>query len=324
MEASPSKRRVLGPLDANTRSPAAVPRLTASKLEIPRASTPTRMAHMKRSLSQEKTSQSPRSAKRPRTLIVEDNAGPEKQSPGDRIRERSGSPAEAGDSSSMFDNSAIDTSQDTTITEPDAEVLASPLLVAPPPPPQGRRPAMTREEARQKAEILRLRLGLASYKVRTGQTDVPLERLQLKPLPGQASPRQCQQQRQGPPSPQLPRLPSPPGRRSTQGDRQAGDATSSPPSPPLSQPLRRRRSKEPGTQRKALPTAPLQRSNGEAGFSQARARTLSPKLAALPTPLNTSIISLGEDSGDESSAKGSLSGNLQSGVASGLLSLSRG
>ena len=30
----------------------------------------------------------------------------------------------------------------------------------------------------QKAEILRLRLGLASYKVRTGQTDVPLERLQ--------------------------------------------------------------------------------------------------------------------------------------------------
>lgn len=30
----------------------------------------------------------------------------------------------------------------------------------------------------QKAEILRLRLGLASYKVRTGQTEVPLERLQ--------------------------------------------------------------------------------------------------------------------------------------------------
>lgn len=38
----------------------------------------------------------------------------------------------------------------------------------------------------QKAEILRLRLGLASYKLRTGQTDVPLERLQIKPIPGRA------------------------------------------------------------------------------------------------------------------------------------------
>lgn len=36
----------------------------------------------------------------------------------------------------------------------------------------------------QKAEILRLRLGLANYKVRTGQTDVPLELLQMRPLPG--------------------------------------------------------------------------------------------------------------------------------------------
>lgn len=32
----------------------------------------------------------------------------------------------------------------------------------------------------QKAEILRLRLGLASYKLRTGQTDVPLEQLELQ------------------------------------------------------------------------------------------------------------------------------------------------
>lgn len=35
----------------------------------------------------------------------------------------------------------------------------------------------------QKAEILRLRLGLASYKVRTGQTSVPLADLVVKPLP---------------------------------------------------------------------------------------------------------------------------------------------
>lgn len=36
----------------------------------------------------------------------------------------------------------------------------------------------------QKAEILRLRLGLAGYKVRTGQTTVPLDELVRKPLPG--------------------------------------------------------------------------------------------------------------------------------------------
>jgi hypothetical protein len=35
----------------------------------------------------------------------------------------------------------------------------------------------------QKAEILRLRLGLASYKLRTGQTTVPLADLQVRPLP---------------------------------------------------------------------------------------------------------------------------------------------
>lgn len=35
----------------------------------------------------------------------------------------------------------------------------------------------------QKAQILRLRLGLANYKLRTGQADVPLERLQRRPVP---------------------------------------------------------------------------------------------------------------------------------------------
>lgn len=40
----------------------------------------------------------------------------------------------------------------------------------------------------KKAEILRLRLGLANYKVRTGQTDVPLERLQVRPIPGVSGP----------------------------------------------------------------------------------------------------------------------------------------
>lgn len=36
----------------------------------------------------------------------------------------------------------------------------------------------------QKAEILKLRLSLATYKVKTNQTDVPLDRLQIRPVPG--------------------------------------------------------------------------------------------------------------------------------------------
>lgn len=38
----------------------------------------------------------------------------------------------------------------------------------------------------QKAEILRLRLSLATYKVKTGQADVPLDKLQVRPVPGMA------------------------------------------------------------------------------------------------------------------------------------------
>lgn len=41
---------------------------------------------------------------------------------------------------------------------------------------------------KQRAEILRLRLGLASYKVRTGQISVPLADLQAKPIPRTFSP----------------------------------------------------------------------------------------------------------------------------------------
>lgn len=38
----------------------------------------------------------------------------------------------------------------------------------------------------QKAEILKLRLSLATYKVKTNQTDVPLDQLQVRPVPGMA------------------------------------------------------------------------------------------------------------------------------------------
>ncbi|KAL1846345.1 hypothetical protein Daus18300_014286 [Diaporthe australafricana] len=101
----------------------------------------------------------------------------------------------------------MNTSQDTTITEPDldAPVTATATATAPAPtapaapaavptpyisntfisplPPQTRRTS-TREELRQKTEILKLRLSLANYKVKTGQVDVPLDRLQVRPVPG--------------------------------------------------------------------------------------------------------------------------------------------
>ncbi|KAK1633576.1 hypothetical protein BDP81DRAFT_396955 [Colletotrichum phormii] len=95
-------------------------------------------------------------------------------------RTRSASP----DTSAVFDTSAMDTSQNTTIlTEPDAE-QARTL-----PPPRPRR-LLTREEARQKARILRLKLGLANYKLQTGQENVPLDKLQVKPRPGQQQQQQ--------------------------------------------------------------------------------------------------------------------------------------
>ncbi|KAK0629832.1 hypothetical protein B0T17DRAFT_200416 [Bombardia bombarda] len=113
---------------------------------------------------------------------------PSRYSGGDLSRQRSASPA----ASSIFDSSAmLSTSQDTTITEPDAELLlqataaaAAATTAAGPPVRRRTGSRLTREEAREKAEILRLRLGLANYKVRTGQTDVPLERLQMRRLSG--------------------------------------------------------------------------------------------------------------------------------------------
>ncbi|KAG5971870.1 hypothetical protein E4U55_001046 [Claviceps digitariae] len=105
-------------------------------------------------------------------------------------RSRTSSPS----TSSIFDTSAADgdASWATTTTEPDDRTAAgagagatdAPALLVPRP-----RGNMTREQAREKAEILRLRLGLASYKLRTGQTGIPLADLQPKPLPPRPSPR---------------------------------------------------------------------------------------------------------------------------------------
>ncbi|KAJ6446667.1 whi5 like domain-containing protein [Purpureocillium lavendulum] len=85
------------------------------------------------------------------------------------------------DSVSVFDTSAGegDSSWATAATEPDH--VAAAMLARPRP-----RSSLTREQAREKAEILRLRLGLASYKVRTGQVAVPLADLRHLPLPSAA------------------------------------------------------------------------------------------------------------------------------------------
>ncbi|RFU73557.1 whi5 like domain-containing [Trichoderma arundinaceum] len=83
------------------------------------------------------------------------------------------------ETSSLFDTSSGDASWATSTTEPDliaAATAAVPLATTRP-------RALTREQAREKAEILRLRLGLAGYKLRTGQTTIPLSELQPKPLP---------------------------------------------------------------------------------------------------------------------------------------------
>ncbi|KAI1367042.1 hypothetical protein F5Y08DRAFT_337112 [Xylaria arbuscula] len=142
----------------------------------------------KRSIEQDRDRDTPASAKKrrlsgPRTeTLSPPNEKPLQTETNDAPRPRSTSPED----SSLFDNSTIENSQVTVISEPDIEATVTPAR----PTTTENRPrqgSMTREEARQKAEILRLRLGLASYKVKTNQTDVPLERLQVRPVPGRVT-----------------------------------------------------------------------------------------------------------------------------------------
>ncbi|KAH7354155.1 hypothetical protein B0T11DRAFT_320960 [Plectosphaerella cucumerina] len=194
---TPAKRRALAPLNANAMSP--VPKLGLKPTMQQAGRSPTKgvsglkrafqvggendtenvvakkQCHeparatttVQRSMSTEGQRTTDEVVKEPMTHADPPRARQETQ----QHRPRSTSP----DASSVFDNSLTDTShdaaEDTALTEPDAT-----------PAPRPRR-IMTREEARQNAQILRLRLGLANYKVRTGQTDVPLERLQVRPVP---------------------------------------------------------------------------------------------------------------------------------------------
>ncbi|KAI1429349.1 hypothetical protein F5Y12DRAFT_482271 [Xylaria sp. FL1777] len=185
--ASPNKRRALAPLDANTRSSLGAPRLSPSKLDLLESkmtlgTSPIKPNALKRPIEQGGDREMPGSVKKQRFSdaraepLSSQNEMPLQKEADDTLRPRSTSPEDL----SLFDNSTIENSQVTVISEPDVETTAAPAVTENRP----RQGSMTREEARQKAEILRLRLGLASYKVKTNQTDVPLERLQVRRVPG--------------------------------------------------------------------------------------------------------------------------------------------
>ncbi|KAK4216653.1 hypothetical protein QBC37DRAFT_83755 [Rhypophila decipiens] len=223
---SPTKRRVLGVLDPNAASPRTPqPVLDGKRANfksehvvastrspsnsqarshrlpspLPRQDSPglrKRSVHeMAPSRGEEEDPAAP-ARKRPclRDDAEEDASGVG-ESPVSPLRNRSAS----SETSSVFDNSVNDTSHATAITEPDEQqrgapanplsAVAAAAVAASGPSRRAPGSRLTREQTREKAETIRLRLGLAAYKVRTGQTDVPLERLRVLPmvLPGATS-----------------------------------------------------------------------------------------------------------------------------------------
>ncbi|KAM0218833.1 hypothetical protein ACHAQI_001153 [Fusarium lateritium] len=150
----PTKRRALAPLDANALG-------TPKNLFKPALGhSPVKMAIEGRK----------------RLLDIEGSAPAGKRACLGRdedASERSASP----DVSSVFDTSANDASWATTTSDHDT-AAAAPTTTQPTQQPT----PLTRQQIRQRAETLRLRLSLANYKVRTGQTTVPLSELQQRPL----------------------------------------------------------------------------------------------------------------------------------------------
>ncbi|KAI2642575.1 hypothetical protein GGS21DRAFT_179058 [Xylaria nigripes] len=186
----PQKRRALAPIEPNTRSSLGNSRPSPSKSDSLKSKMALGTSHVESSIKppteQENGRDVPGATGKKRRLsglgaapLLPRNETRAQKDDEDVTRPRSTSPEDP----SVFDSSAsiIDNSHVTIITEPDLETPA-----AAPAPTEGRllQGSMTREEARRKAEILRLRLGLASYKVKTNQADVPLERLQVRPVPG--------------------------------------------------------------------------------------------------------------------------------------------
>ncbi|KAI8671620.1 hypothetical protein NW754_006036 [Fusarium falciforme] len=164
---SPSKRRALAPLDSNALAPKTL-------FKAPTASTssgisPVKMAieGRKRLLEMESAAAASPAGKKACLGRDEDAS------------ERSNSP----DVSSVFDTSANDASWATAATEHDgAATTVARTSTSAPASPAPSRGTLTRQQVRQRAETLRLRLSLANYKLRTGQTAVPLAELQRRPL----------------------------------------------------------------------------------------------------------------------------------------------
>ncbi|KAM7201028.1 hypothetical protein V8F20_005037 [Naviculisporaceae sp. PSN 640] len=217
---SPTKRRVLGALDPNAASPRTPQHLFGAKRAnlktepvVASNISPSRSLTQPRSLpSPPKGEGSPDLRKRPMQQMApphgeeDERAEPAKkrpclrgdpeedvpavqESPVSPVRHRSSSP----ETSSVFDNSINDISHATAITEPEEQAqpgttatpfyaAAAAAVAASGPVRRGTGSRLMREQARQNAETIRLRLGLAAYKVRTGQTDVPLEHLQVRPM----------------------------------------------------------------------------------------------------------------------------------------------
>ncbi|KAG5971760.1 hypothetical protein E4U58_007235 [Claviceps cyperi] len=175
VNASPTKQRAaLAPMDANAMPPLSSPKVLkdtkASVVPSTRASplkriVPATVSGTKRPVEDARL---PASKK----TCMEENAR--------SYHSRTTSPS----TSSVFDTTAAEGDAPWATTAMEPEMAGIVATDAPPAPLAPRtRGNMTREQAREKAEILRLRLGLASYKLRTGQTNIPLADLQHKPLP---------------------------------------------------------------------------------------------------------------------------------------------
>jgi hypothetical protein len=257
---------------------------------------------------QQQQQQQEQNQQRP-ALPVTTTKGPEEEEEGGDEEEEE--EEEEASSLSLFDTSVVDTSQATTLTEPDTEVMA-------PSPPRPRRQNLTREEARQKAEILRLRLGLAGYKLRTGQEDIPLERLQIRHGGSASGLRNGDLKNES----QLPRLPS--GAQQENGDDVASSQEDSSQPQPQSA----------GT-RKVLPVAeacvpeqepqrPDQCVRGSHAMSHAHAASPEKNLLPRLPPMSASLMTPGRAraGGDEEDKL--TSSAIKGGAANGLLSLARG
>ncbi|QPH02296.1 hypothetical protein C2857_006505 [Epichloe festucae Fl1] len=151
---STKQRAVLAPLDANAKPSLPSPKMlkdgTVSVIPSTGGTSPLKRVRPASVGGTKRSAEDTCSHGNKKACIEEDDARPHP------------SPTSSPSTSSIFDTSAAegDASWATTTTEPDT-----------------------------KAEILRLRLGLASYKLRTGQTGVPLADLQHKPLPPRLSVR---------------------------------------------------------------------------------------------------------------------------------------